>query len=148
MVDQIEIREMMLGFILDEQLCKLEPKTKAKKYILTEIRKVTKRHFMLAKRNLDLFNEVYECASEAWIQSQTAFIKDGLQYSIVTFILILLDKEDWMIKRYKLNVKSFNKLRASYDLSKHNFRSMKVVNEVLRQMDISSAQYSYRKNNE
>ena len=142
------LREQIIMILFDESLCRLSPKTKAKAYVQKEIKKVTKKHYQISRQNVVEFNNAYTVADLAWRQAQKTFIKHGLEYSTIIFNKLLLEKEPWLIKKFKLNPKSFKKLEDNYLLTEHNFRSLKVLNEVLRCVDIEVCQYNYRKGNE
>ena len=131
-----DIRQLMISIIYDETINRLPLVTKHKDYVFQEIKKVEHKHFKVAKENHYKFNKAYELANEAWMLSQKDFKDNGLEFSNVLFMKFLRDKEEWLYEYFNLSQKRIDKLEKSYDLTKHSFRSLKIVNTVLQNIDI------------
>jgi hypothetical protein len=140
----ISTRMLIIGIIYDETINRLPLVTKHKDYVFQEIKKIEQKHYGVAKENHRRFNKAYELANEAWIMSQKDFKDNGLEFSNVLFMKFLRDKENWLYEYFNLSQKRIDKLEKSYDLTKHSFRSLKIVNTVLQNIDIVLSYDSHR----
>ena len=141
----MELRKTIIGILFDETICKLEDDTKRKPFVYAEIRKIRKKHYTIAKNDAFLFDRAYNLASDAWVNAQKKFIGKGIEFSNVIKLKMLIQKEPWLVKYFKLNLKHFEQLEKNYSLDKHIFRTAKVTNTILKEIDITLARYNYNK---
>ena len=139
------MHKIVVGILLDETICRLSMDTKRKSYVHKEINKIVKKHYKLAKADPFTFNNMYKVASDSWIATQRKFMgkKNDYEFSTVLIVKFLIEKEPWLINYFKLNMKHINKLENIYKTDKHIFRSAKLTNEMLKQVDIAIAHYLY-----
>ena len=144
-VSKMEFRKTIIGILFDETMCRLKEETKRKKYVNTEIRKVSKKHYNISKKDPIAFNKAYKLASDAFVNAQKKFLGQGVEFSNVIKLKMLIQKEPWLVKYFKLNLKHFEQLEKSYSLDKHIFRTAKVTNALLKEIDVTLARYNYNK---
>ena len=139
------LRKIIIGILFDETICKLEADTKRKPFVNAEIRKIRKKHYVIARKDAFLFSNAYHLASNAWKNTQKKFLGQGVEFSNVIKLQMLIKKEAWLVKYFKLNLKHFEQLEKSYSLDKHIFRTAKVTNALLKEIDVTLARYNYNK---
>jgi len=139
------LKKTIIGILFDETICKLEDDTKRKPFVYAEIRKIRKKHYTIARNDAFLFDKAYHLASSSWYNTQKKFIGRGFEFSKVIKLQMLIKKEPWLVKYFKLNMKHFEQLEKSYSLDKHIFRTAKVTNALLKEIDITLARYNYNK---
>lgn len=140
----MNIRETIITILIDETMSRLPDKAKRKDYVFKEIRKVHKHHYKYSRQNISLFNKCYTMANEVWLMTQKEFLGHGLEFSNVLMLKFIMQDECWVVKKLKLSYNSFEKLEQSYDLSKHNLRTKKIVNRLLENVDIVMSYEAHR----
>jgi len=138
------MKELIFGILMDETFSRLPVTTRNKDFCFKEIKKITKKHFQISKRDIVYFNLCYALLNEAWHYSQKKFAANGLEFSNVLFIKYLIEEYPFLLKRYGINIKNIRKLESKYDLSKHVFRTKSIFNAVMQNIDETIAQYNYR----
>ena len=148
MLDPHTYKKLAKCIIFDECWDRLDIVTRMKTNTNFIIRAIHRKNFDNAQEYKQDFNEAYTIANEAWVTAQKKFVENGLMFSNVSYIKIMLEKEPWLIDEFKIEEKRLLKFYSGFDLSKHLYRSMKIHNEVARQLDAAVAQYTYRKTKE
>ena len=84
----------------------------------------------------------YQIADAAWKMAQGKL--QETEYSLASLLYLYLQKNRQVVSFYKLNVKSFEKLKNIVDTNKHNFRSLKIINTLNECLDVTIAERNYR----
>jgi hypothetical protein len=138
------MRKMIIASIYYEIFSKLPDEVKNKPYVFKEIRKVGKKLGNLHDDKYVEFINAYKLADTVWKATQTKFMEQGIEYSTIVFMRELVKREPWMVKYFNINLKKMKKLEDGYNLGKHGFRTVKVVNTLIQELDETLAQYNWR----
>ena len=132
------------AILFDNFLGKLSEVETRKDYVFKECRKVLRKQER--SNNLDAINHYkhYQVANEAWKLAQSKL--EATEYSVAAVLWFTLQKQPSIIKYFKLNIKSFERLKNNHDISKHTLRALKIINVIDDCVDLKVSQYNYREN--
>ena len=128
-------RKLIIALIFTDTIYKLDDTIKRRDYVQVELRKVHKKNILVGRSKPKELIDAFKIANKAWISAQEKYLGNGLEYSVPLTIQFFIAKEPWLVKYFGLNLKHFDRLYNSYDLSKHIFRSAKITNTILEEVD-------------
>ena len=138
----ITVRNMALALIVDGLMVQIPDKVKQRPYMLKMYRAITKKNISLSRNHSKDFDDAFKLA-EATGRAVVATGKDFA--SISKAIEVLIKREPWLLKFYKLNPNHLQKMYNAFYSDEIIFRSSQFASAIITCLDTEHAHYQFNK---
>ena len=138
----ITVRNMALALIVDGLMVQIPSKVKQRMYMLKMYRAMAKKNISLSRNHSKDFDDAFLLAEA----TGRAVIETGKDFaSISRAIQILIQREPWLIKFYKLNPNHLQKMYNAFYSDEIIFRSSQFASTIITCLDAEHAHYQFNK---
>ncbi len=138
----ITVRNMALALIVDGLMVQIPGRVKQRPYMFKIYRAMAKKNMSLHKTHRDDFNDAFVLAEA----TGRAVVETGKDYaSISRAVQVLIEREPWLIRFYKLNPKHLQKMYNAFYSDEIIFRSSQFATAIITCLDAEHAHYQFNK---
>jgi len=138
----ITVRNMALALIVDGLMVQIPDKVKQRPYMSKIYRAMAKKNISLSRNHGKDFDDAFKLA-EATGRAVVATGKDFA--SISKAIEVLIKREPWLLKFYKLNPNHLQKMYNAFYSDEIIFRSSQFASAIITCLDAEHAHYQFNK---
>ena len=141
----MDIRELSIGLFCDSIVSQIPAQVLNSPSGLKVIKPITKKNTEAMHRiGHPQFDKIVDLVSSSWKEIQES---SQMEVAVSLIFQTLLEREPWLIKKYKLNTKHIDKVLARFKAQGNIFQSKRAVTLMLNALDenIARATYNYNK---
>jgi len=135
------MRELAIGLFVDSIFAQIPSQILNSPSGQKVNRSLTKTNLNIMSKNKVIFDDVIMIVTNSWKEIQGS---THMEVSVALIAETLIEREPWLIKKYKLNTKHLNKVFSRFNKKGNIFQSKKAVTLMLNKIDENIAQYNYR----
>jgi len=138
----LTVKKIALALIVDGLLVQIPQVVKQRPYMSKIYRAMAKKNISLSMHHKDKFEDAYQLAEA----TGRAVVATGKDYaSISKAVQVIIQREPWLIKYYKLNVKHLQKMYDAFYSDEIIFRSSQFASAVINCLETEHAHYQFNK---